>query len=361
MKMIFRWFGAQEDTITLEQIKQIPGVRGVVPALFDIPVGEVWSERAIKNMLDEIHQANLSAEVIESVNISDDIKNAGPLRDQHIANYQTTIRNLSKYGVKVICYNFMPIFDWLRTDLAYPLSDGSQAMAYFKDEVPQTAEELIGDMETASNGFSLPGWEKERLSDIESLFKKYQQIDNQQLFENLVYFLKAIIPVCEEVGVKMALHPDDPSYPLFELPKIVSTETDLLRIVHAVDSPANGITLCTGSLGSNPENDLISITEKLSHLDRIPFLHLRNIKFMDPQKQNFHEASHLTADGSIDMYGVIHALVQNGWDGYVRPDHGRMIWGEDGRPGYGLYDRALGVAYLNGLFEAEEKNKKDEA
>lgn len=357
MKMTFRWFGDKDDSISLEQIKQIPGVSGVVPALFDTPAGEVWTEKDIKNMIDDINTANLTAEVIESVNISDDIKNGGPLRDEHIENYKTTIRNLGRFGVKVICYNFMPIFDWLRTDLTYPLSDGSNALAYFKNEVPSSAEELIKNMENASNGFVLPGWEKERLADIQVLFEKYQKIDNQQLFDNLVYFLNEIIPVCEEVGIKMALHPDDPSYPLFKLPKIVSTEDDLLKIIQAVDSPSNGITLCTGSLGSNPQNDIVSITKKLSKLDRIPFVHLRNIKFIDAQKQNFHESSHLTSDGSIDMYGVVHTLVESGWDGYVRPDHGRMIWNEAGRPGYGLYDRALGIAYLNGLFEAEKKHQ----
>ncbi|MFL1696125.1 mannonate dehydratase [Weissella kandleri] len=355
MKMTFRWFGANDDSITLEQIKQIPGVNGVVPALSDVPVGEAWPEDKIKVMIEEINQSGLKAEVIESVNVSDDIKNGGALRDQHIENYKTTIRNLSKYGVKVICYNFMPVFDWLRTNLAYPLSDGSNAMAYFKNDVPKTADELIKNMESGSNGFSLPGWEKDRLDDIQSLFNKYKKIDNQQLFDNLVYFLKNIIPVCEEVGVKMALHPDDPAYPIFGLPKIVSTESDLLRIVKSVDSPYNGITLCTGSLGVNLQNNVIEITKKLSRMNRIPFVHLRNIKFMDEEKNNFHESSHLTSDGSIDMYGVVHTLVENGWDGYVRPDHGRMIWGEVGRPGYGLYDRALGIAYLNGIFEAEEK------
>ena len=304
MKMTFRWFGTKNDSISLEQIKQIPGVSGVVPALFDVPVGEVWLERDIKAMIDEINKSNLTAEVIESVNISDDIKNGGPLRDKHIENYKTTIRNLSKYGVKVICYNFMPIFDWLRTDLSYALPDGSNSLAYFKNEVPISAEKLIEDMEHDSNGYSLPGWEKDRLADIEDLFKKYEQINNEQLFDNLVYFLKSIIPVCEEVGIKMALHPDDPSYPLFGLPKVVSTEEDLLKIVNAVDSPANGITLCTGSLGSNSQNDVVSITKKLSKLDRIPFVHLRNIKFMDLQKHDFHETSHLTSDGSIDIYMV---------------------------------------------------------
>lgn len=142
MKMTFRWFGTKNDSISLEQIKQIPGVSGVVPALFDVPVGEVWLERDIKAMIDEINKSNLTAEVIESVNISDDIKNGGPLRDKHIENYKTTIRNLSKYGVKVICYNFMPIFDWLRTDLSYALPDGSNSLAYFKNEVPISAEKI---------------------------------------------------------------------------------------------------------------------------------------------------------------------------------------------------------------------------
>ncbi|MDR3241646.1 MAG: mannonate dehydratase [Lactobacillaceae bacterium] len=358
MKMTFRWYGFNDDPITLEQVKQIPGMSGVVPALFDMQAGDEWPEDKIKALIEGIHAEGLEAEVIESVNISDDIKNAGPLRDQHIENYKKTITTLGKYGVKVICYNFMPVFDWLRTDLAYPLPDGSNALAYFKDEVPESAETLIKNIEEASNGFSMAGWEPERLANIKGLFAKYEGVTDEILFDNLVYFLEAIMPTCEAADVKMAIHPDDPPYSLFGLPRIINTQDNLRKMLDAVDNPYNGLTLCTGSLGANPKNDVVAITKEFAARDRVPFMHMRNIKFTDDTKLNFHESAHLTSAGSVDMYGVVRALVEAGWDGYVRPDHGRMIWGDDGRPGYGLYDRALGATYLNGLFEAVEKDAK---
>ncbi|MDR3190673.1 MAG: mannonate dehydratase [Lactobacillaceae bacterium] len=356
MKMTFRWYGFEDDPISLEQVRQIPGMSGVVPALFDVPAGDEWPEAKVKALIEGIHAAGLEAEVIESVNISDDIKNAGPLRDQHIENYKATIKTLGKYGVKVICYNFMPVFDWLRTDLAYDLPDGSNALAYIKDLVPEDAGKLIKDMEEASNGFTLPGWEPERLADVKNLFAKYEGVTDEVLFDNLVYFLEAIMPACEEADIKMAIHPDDPPYSLFGLPRIINNADNIRHMLDTVDNPYNGLTFCTGSLGANPTNDVVAMVDEFSKRGRIPFMHIRNVKFINEAKTDFHESAHLTSDGSIDIYGVVRALVKNGWDGYVRPDHGRMIWGDTGRPGYGLYDRALGATYLNGLFEAMEKD-----
>jgi mannonate dehydratase len=354
--MTFRWFGQKDDSITLSQIRQIPAVTGVVGALFDVPVGEVWPMEKIMALKKTVHDAGLELEVIESVNVHEDIKLGSPDRDLYIENYKQCIRNLSKAGVKVICYNFMPVFDWLRSDLAMRLPDGSETMAYeharFKNVDPA---EIVADMANNSNGFSLPGWEPYRLKELKALFAKYQDIDEEKLFQNFQYFLEQIIPVCEETDVKMAVHPDDPPWPLFGLPRIVNCGKNLERIVKMVDSPYNGLTLCSGSLGSNSENNIPDLIRQFGAMGRIHFAHVRNIKFSG--EKDFHETSHLSADGSLDIFEIMKAYHDVGFDGYMRPDHGRMIWGEKARPGYGLYDRALGIAYLNGLWEAIGKMK----
>jgi mannonate dehydratase len=186
------------------------------------------------------------------------------------------------------------------------------------------------------------------------LFEKYKGVTKEILLENYKYFLDAIMPVCEKYQIKMAVHPDDPSWSVFGLPRIVTDEEALLKIAELNPSIYNGFTLCTGSLGSNPKNDLVSIIRNPKIAERIHFAHLRNVKF--DSEGVFHESSHLSSDGSFDMYEIVKALQDMGFDGVIRPDHGRMIWGEQGRPGYGLYDRALGVAYLNGLWEAIDKS-----
>lgn len=354
MKMTFRWFGQEGDSVTLGQIRQIPGVTGIVGALYDVPVGEVWPLEKILSLKKQANDAGLSLEVIESVNVHEDIKLGLPSRDQYIENYKQCIRNLSKAGVKVICYNFMPIFDWVRTDLALPLTDGSTAMAYdhaaLKDLSPDGLVEKIAH---DSNGFELPGWEADRLKALRGLFEQYRDIDNNQLFSNLKYFLEGIIPTCEEVGIKMAIHPDDPPWSLFGLPRIVTCEKNLDQILRMVDSPSNGLTLCSGSLGANRENNIPALVRKYSAMNRIPFAHVRNICFTD--ERSYHESAHLSSDGSLDLFEIMKAFHDTGFDGYVRPDHGRALWGEKARPGYGLYDRALGATYLNGLWEALDK------
>ena len=357
MKMTFRWFGEKDDNITLSQIRQIPAVTGIVGALYDVPVGEIWPKNKIMALKKSINAAGLELEVIESVNVHEDIKLGAPSRDRYIENYKQCIRNLSEAGVKVICYNFMPVFDWLRSDLAQKLEDGSEVLAYehalVKDINPV---KLVEDMASNSNGFALPGWEPYRLKELKELFVKYKDIDEEKLFLNFKYFLEQIIPVCEEAGVKMAVHPDDPPWSLFGLPRIVNSDKNIERIVKMVDSPCNGLTICSGSLGSNPDNSIPDIIRHFGAMGRIHFAHVRNIKFYG--EKSFHESSHLSADGSLDLFEIMKAYHDVGFDGYMRPDHGRMIWGEKARPGYGLYDRALGIAYLNGLWEAIEKMKK---
>ena len=208
-------------------------------------------------------------------------------------------------------------------------------------------------MDKNSNGYVMPGWEPERLSKIKELFEAYADVDADKLFNNLVYFLKAIIPTCERYGIKMAIHPDDPAWSVFGLSRIITSKEGLVKMCEAVPSVYNGVTLCTGSLGSNPENDIVDIIRALK--GRIHFAHIRNIKHTAPGK--FEEACHLSADGSLDLYQIVKALYDAGFDGVIRPDHGRMLWGEKAMPGYGLYDRALGAAYLCGLWESLEKSR----
>lgn len=351
MKMTFRWFGEKGDSVTLSQIRQIPGVSGIVGALYDVPVGEVWPMDEILALKKQANDAGLAFEVVESVNVHEDIKLGAPTRDRYIENYRQCIRNLAKAGVKVICYNFMPVFDWLRSDLAKPLPDGSTAMAYSDETVKQlTPAKLAEQVADTSNGFVLPGWEPDRLAELRGVLEQYQSIDRKKLTENLKYFLEGILPVCEETGVKMAIHPDDPPWALFGLPRIVGCGEDLETIVDMADSPCNCLTLCSGSLGSNPKNDIPALVRRFGARKKIAFAHVRNVQFCG--ERSFQECAHLSSCGSLDLYEIMKAYRDVGFDGYMRPDHGRMIWGEKARPGYGLYDRALGAAYLNGLWEA---------
>lgn len=354
MQMTFRWFGKEKDTVTLEQIRQIPGVTGVVPALHSLPAGALWEERDIKKMADEITSAGLTMDCIESVNVHEDIKLGLGTRDAYIENYQQTIRNLSKFGVKVICYNFMPVFDWTRTDLCLPLPDGSTCLSYNGRQIEgKSPEDMFREIDNSSNGYAMPGWESDRITEIKGLFEKYTGMTAETLWENLRYFLERIMPVCEECDIRMAIHPDDPPWPIFGLPRIITGKAAIEKLLSMVDSPYNGLTLCTGSLGCSADNDICEIIRAAA--GRIYFAHLRNVCV---NEKWFNETAHLSSCGSLDMYEIVKALQESGFDGYVRPDHGRMIWGETARPGYGLYDRALGASYLMGLWEAAEKSKK---
>ncbi|CAM3904311.1 mannonate dehydratase [Lederbergia lenta] len=358
MKVSFRWFGSKDDSVSLAHIKQIPGIEGIVGTLPDIPAGELWPLDRISALKEEVAQYGLKLEVIESVNIHEDIKLGLPTRDHYIENYIATIRNLSQIGIKVICYNFMPIFDWIRSDLAKVLADGSSVLAYEKAKVETVDPSILfGKMEGEANGFSLPGWEKERLKLIKELFELYKEVTEEDLFENLKYFLEKVIPVAEECGIKMAIHPDDPPWSVFGLPRIVTNKENMLRIIQLVDSPSNGLTICSGSLGANPENNIPEIMKYFCEIDRVPFVHIRNIKLYE--NGDFEERSHLNSDGSLDMVEIVKSLHAAGFTGYFRPDHGRMIWDEEARPGYGLYDRALGIMYILGIWDNLENLKKE--
>ena len=359
MKMTFRWFGENSDSVKLSQIKQIPGMTGLMGFLDYKAAGEVWTEEEIKTYIDKVHEAGLECEVIESVNVHEDIKMGLPTRDKYIENYNITIRNLAKYGVKVIVYNFMPVFDWLRTDLARPIPEDGSNSLYFdeKDLGDMGPLEIVRKTAADSNGFTLPGWEPERLAELETTLKQYEGMTPDKLRENYKYFLDAVIPVCEEVGVRMACHPDDPAWPIFGLPRIAHTKEQFDQICALHDSPANALCLCTGSLGSNEGNNVPEIIRHFGEKNRIAALHVRNVKFLDGY-HHFREASHLSKGGDLDMFAIMKAIYDTCPDTYVRPDHGRMIWDEIGRPGYGLYDRALGATYLNGLWEAIDRLSK---
>lgn len=352
MEMTLRWFGEDFDSVSLKNIRQIPGVTGIVSTLYDTKPGEVWPLERIRNLKKTIEASGLRLAGIESVNIHDAIKAGLPERDKYIENYIKTLENLGEAGIDMICYNFMPVFDWTRSDLAKVLPDGSTVLSYDQALIDKINPDSIADqMNKKAQGFELPGWEPERMAQIKELFAIYETVTEEQLFDNLVYFLNKIMPTCEKYGIRMAIHPDDPAWPVFGLPRIINSEANITKLLEAVPNPLNGITFCTGSLGSNPENDLISTIYAVK--GRIHFAHLRNIKYHGYQK--FDEASHLSSDGSLDMVAIIKALRDSGFDGIIRPDHGRQIWDEISMPGYGLYDRALGVSYMNGIWETLEK------
>ncbi|MDD6011916.1 MAG: mannonate dehydratase [Oscillospiraceae bacterium] len=345
MKMSFRWYG-HDDPVSLKYISQIPNMHSVVSAVYDVKPGMVWPEESLKKMKEECEENGLVFDVVESVPVPEDIKLGSPNADELIEVYCENIRRCAKYGVKCITYNFMPVFDWTRTQLDKEAPDGSTSLVMYWEQM-RGLDPLVDDID-------LPGWDASYSKDeIKELFRKYAEIGEEGLWKNLERFLKKVIPVAEECGVRMAIHPDDPPYPIFGLPRIITNEENLDRFLAIVDSPANSLCLCTGSLGCAKFNDIPKLVRKYSAMDRIAFMHIRNVLVLEDG--SFEERGHLSKCGSIDMYEVVRALVETGFDGYVRPDHGRMIWGEKGRPGYGLYDRAMGAAYINGLFEACEK------
>ena len=346
MKMSFRWYG-KTDAVTLENIRQIPGIKSIVTAVYDVPAGEVWSRESIAELKGLTEDAGLAFEVIESVPVHEDIKLGKPSRDRYIENYCENIRRLGEVGVKCICYNFMPVFDWTRTQLDWVRPDGSTCLVYHQEQVDKV-HPLNADVD-----LTLPGWDASYTPDeLSSVVAEYHAINDEILWENLRYFLERIIPVAAACDINMAIHQDDPCWSIFGLPRIITDEKNLDRFLKLVDDPHNGLTFCTGSLGCSRKNDVVRMAAKYAAMGRIHFVHMRNIVVRD---NGFEESGHLSADGSLDMYAVAKALHDNGFDGYIRPDHGRMIWGETGRPGYGLYDRALGAAYINGLWEAIEK------
>lgn len=351
MKMSFRWYGSGNDSISLSQIKQIPGVTEIVWALHQKQPGEIWEKDEIAKVKAELDEYGFGMSVVESVNVHDDIKTAGPNRDLYIENYKQTLRNLKEFGVKVVCYNFMPVFDWTRTDLFHPLPDGSTALYYEKSKIRQDPESMAEYILENCKGYTMPGWEPERLANLKQLFELYKDVDKEKLWANLKYFLEALMPTCHECDIKMAIHPDDPPWDIFGLPRLLVDEAAVGRFLSMVDDPYNCLTLCSGSLGSNRENNVAEIVRK--YCGRIAFAHIRNVKHFD--NGDFSETSHRDCDGDVGILDIIKAYHDGGFDGYIRPDHGRHIWNEKCRPGYGLYDRALGIMYILGAWDMLDK------
>ncbi|WP_229737317.1 mannonate dehydratase [Isoptericola cucumis] len=368
--MGFRWYGEGNDTVTLDQIRQIPGVETVVWSLHHKQAGEVWEQAEIDaevahitGLSDEARARGvtrtLDAEVVESVNVHESIKLGrtvlGLGRDEAIENYVTTVRRLGRAGVKVVCYNFMPVFDWLRTDLRRPLPDGSTALYFEKAVVDRmTPEGLIADMATGSHGLTLPGWEPERLAGFTELNGAYEGVTHEDMYANYRYFLDAVVPACEEAGVKLGVHPDDPPFDVFGWPRVVSTPDDLQRVLDLHPSSHHGLTLCLGSFSANPAQAPLAADTVRRFSDRIHFTHVRNIRHFP--NGDFSEVGHRACEGDVDTVGIMRAYAEAGYEGYVRPDHGRHLWDENTtnppRPGYGLYDRALGAQYLLGAWDA---------
>ena len=343
MKMTFRWYG-ESDPVTLDKIRQIPCVSGVVTAVYSVPVGEVWRSEDIAALKRQVNKAGLEMEVIESVPVHEDIKLGKGDYKRYIENYKENIRRLAAAGVKCICYNFMPVFDWTRSRLNQPLADGSNALAYYKADVDKMDPAKI----------SLPGWDASYSpSEMGELIKEYKEIGEEGLWKNLEYFIKEIMPVAASCDVNMAIHPDDPPWSVFGLPRIITNEKNIDRFLALYDDVHHGLTLCSGSLGCIKSNDYTAMVKKYGGMGRIHFAHIRNVKILDDG--SFEESAHMSDCGSLDIVEILKAYYEVGFKGYLRPDHGRMIWGETGKPGYGLYDRALGAMYMAGIWETLEK------
>ncbi|HVW97281.1 MAG TPA: mannonate dehydratase [Mucilaginibacter sp.] len=383
LEQTFRWYGPS-DPVTLTAVSQA-GATGVVNALHDVPSGEVWSLDEIETRKNIIQAAGLTWSVVESVNVHESIKTASADRDGYIEKYITTLKNLYKANIKTVCYNFMPVLDWTRTDIDYRLPNGASALrfhapalaafdlfileregAYAEFNAQQQAEAkkyldaIDNDAKKALTKnimAGLPGTDKVlSIAEFKGHLEKYKGIDAAMLKENLAYFLRAVIPEAEKLGIKMCIHPDDPPFPIFGLPRVISTEEDLAFVVNAALSPSNGLTFCTGSLGARGDNDLPGIVSRLgSHFH---FLHLRNVR--READGSFYEADHL--DGSTDMYAVMKAILleqkrraEDGRDDVVmpmRPDHGHKLLDDfnyNTFPGYSATGRLKGLAELRGL------------
>lgn len=339
MKMTLRWH--ENSHIKLDYIRQIPCITGIVSEV-SAPVGSVWPQEKINQLKEKINNAGLEFEVVESVKIHEDIKLGLSTRDEYIDHFIQNIKNLSKAGIKVICYDFMPVFDWMRTQTHKSLPDGSNTLVYYAAD--------LENVNPLNNDFALEDWSSDFSSEeLSDLFCRYRKIDEEKLWENLGYFLNAVIPVAEKYDVKLGMHPDDPPWPLFGLPRIITCEKNIDRLLSLYDSPYNSLTLCSGSLGAGAWNDVPRLIRKYLSMDRICFGHVRNVKLLD--NGGFEETSHYRNAGSLDIVEIMKAYHDGNFQGYLRPDHGRMIWGESGIAGYGLYDRALGAMYLSGIWD----------
>lgn len=340
MEFTFRWWGP-DDPVQLSDWRQVPNIRTVVTSLGHLPIGAVWSAEEIATRQEQCRRAGFEWTTVESVPVHEAIKLADAERDRFIDSYRQTVRNLGAAGIRVVCYNFMPVIDWMRTDFDYRLADGSVVTSYSQAEFD--AIDLTGGLP------KLPAWPQGyTYGEFQALTDRYAGVTDADYLERYRYFVEAVAPVAEEAGVFLGIHPDDPPWPIFGLPRIAGTESQLQALLDCSPSPAHGLTFCSGSLGVLAENDLPAMVRRFS--DRIHFVHLRNLRRRG--EREFHEVDHTRAAGDVDLVEIMRALTATGYTGPVRPDHGRMIWGETGIAGYGLHDRALGVMYLQGIHDA---------
>jgi mannonate dehydratase len=323
---------------------QVPGLDGVVSALTEFPAGAVWTPAAIEARRSELERHGFPWLVAESLPVSEAIKLGDQERDEHVAAWCASLQNLAWAGVRTVCYNFMPVFDWIRTDFAMPLPDGSNAMAYVHADLARF--DFSRGMERLAAWAR--GYSGEELAEA---FARARELGEERLFANLVRFLEEVVPVAEEAGVRLALHPDDPPWSIFGLPRIVCDGEGIRRILDAVDSPAHGLTFCTGALGAAAENDVVALAEAFA--PRVAFVHARNVRRSG--ERDFVEVAHHPSAGDVDLLAVMERLLAAGVDVPLRPDHGRMLWGERAIPGYGLFDRSIGLAYLQGIVAALER------
>jgi len=380
MEKTWRWFG-KKDKITLPMLKQI-GVEGIVTALHNVPNGEIWTVEAISNLKAYIESHGLRWSVVESLPVCEAIKYAGPERMQLIENYKASLSNLGKCGIKTICYNFMPVIDWIRTDLYHPWPDGSSSLffdrirfAYFDlyilkrkeaerdyttEELSKVAaldktiteaekEELIDSIIVKTQGFvngNIKEGEKNPVNLFKTLLELYKGINRNELRENMSYFLSAIMPTCEEFGLNMCVHPDDPPFQVLGLPRIVTNEEDIDWLLKAVDNPHNGLTFCAGSLSAGEHNDTRKLAKKFAN--RTHFVHLRSTQAMPGG--NFIESSHL--EGRGHLIDLIRIFEKENPALPMRVDHGRVILGDEKKgynPGYSFYGRMLALAQVEGM------------
>ena len=389
MEKTWRWFG-KKDKITLPMLRQI-GVEGIVTALHDVPNGEIWTVEAINDLKSYIESYGLRWSVVESLPVCEAIKYAGAEREQLIDNYKTSLANLGKCGIKTVCYNFMPVIDWIRTDLQYPWPDGTSSLyydrirfAYFdirileregaekdytEEELQKVAEldkviteaekdALIDTIIVKTQGFvngNIKEGDKNPVAIFKRLLALYKDIDRDTLRENMRYFLSAIMPVCEEYEVNMCVHPDDPPFQVLGLPRIVTNESDIEWFLNAINNPHNGLTFCAGSLSAGEHNDTRELAKKFAK--RTHFVHLRSTAAM--QSGNFIESSHLTGRGHL--IDLIRIFEKENPGLPMRVDHGRMMLGDEDKgynPGYSFHGRMLALAQVEGMMAVVDDEKQ---
>ena len=389
MEKTWRWFG-KKDKITLPMLRQI-GVKGIVTALHDVPNGEIWTMEAINDLKSYIESYGLRWSVVESLPVCEAIKYAGAEREQLIENYKVSLANLGKCGIKTVCYNFMPVIDWIRTDLQHPWPDGTSSLyydhirfAYFdirileregaekdytEEELQKVAEldkviteaekdALIDTIIVKTQGFvngNIKEGDKNPVSIFKRLLALYKDINRDALRENMRYFLSAIMPVCEEYGVNMCVHPDDPPFQVLGLPRIVTNENDIEWFLNAVNNPHNGLTFCAGSLSAGEHNDTRELAKKFAR--RTHFVHLRSTAAMPGG--NFIESSHLTGRGHL--IDLIRIFEKENPGLPMRVDHGRMMLGDEDKgynPGYSFHGRMLALAQVEGMMAVVDDEKQ---